>query len=174
MKVTDLMAITVASFCLTQIAHAEPAQVKTPAPVIYLEDNLDEVDGLGWCIDTAGRGYSEFLHAHSCKPQGGDVQFSYDEDSMTLRSVAFAGKCATELKAGAKTTFGLSDCDDGDAAQHFDYDAETLSLRSAQDAARCIAVGADSRSAGPFMSRDLVWADCASADPILHRWIIRN
>ncbi len=54
-------------------AVAEPPQLQTSAPVIFLADNLDEQDKLGWCIDTQGRGFSERLHAHSCKPQGGNV-----------------------------------------------------------------------------------------------------
>ena len=26
--------------------------IQTPAPIIYLNDNLDEKDKLGWCFDT--------------------------------------------------------------------------------------------------------------------------
>lgn len=63
---------------LTAPALADTPELRTPPPVIYLSDNLDEVDRLGWCIDTRGRGFSEHLQAHSCKPQGGDVQFQHD------------------------------------------------------------------------------------------------
>ncbi|NRB29925.1 MAG: hypothetical protein HRU27_04945, partial [Rhizobiaceae bacterium] len=59
-------------------ALAADPDLKTPSPVIYLADNLDEKDNLGWCIDTVGRGLSDRLHAHSCKPRGGDVQFKFD------------------------------------------------------------------------------------------------
>ncbi|WP_159020052.1 hypothetical protein [Algibacter sp. L3A6] len=52
--------------------------IQTPAPLIHLADNLDEQDELGWCIDTQGNGFAENLHAHSCKPDGGDVQFYYN------------------------------------------------------------------------------------------------
>ena len=38
--------------------QADPPAIRTPAPVIYLADNLDEQDKLGWCIDTKGRGFS--------------------------------------------------------------------------------------------------------------------
>ena len=69
--------------------------VRTPEPVIYLADNLDEKDSLGWCIDTVGKGFSERLHAHSCKPRGGDVQFDYQETTYRIVSVTFTGKCAT-------------------------------------------------------------------------------
>ena len=54
---------------LAPATMASEANIKTPSPVIHLKDNLDETDGLGWCIDTVGRGYAETLHAHSCKPQ---------------------------------------------------------------------------------------------------------
>ena len=63
-----LMALGV---CLVGPAYAAPPDVKTPTPMIYLADNLDEKDGLEWCIDTVGRGLSDRLHAHSCKPRGG-------------------------------------------------------------------------------------------------------
>ena len=53
-------------------------KIKTPAPVIHLSNNLDEKDELGYCIDTIGRGRSDRLHLHSCKPEGGDVQFTLD------------------------------------------------------------------------------------------------
>lgn len=53
-----------------QTASAAPPDLKTPAPVIFLADNLDENQNLGFCIDTVGRGLSDRLHAHSCKPQG--------------------------------------------------------------------------------------------------------
>ena len=59
--------------CLAASAYAAPPDLQTPAPVVYLADNLDEQDKLGWCIDTVGRGFGERLHAHSCKPRGGDV-----------------------------------------------------------------------------------------------------
>ena len=158
----------------SQLAIAEEAQVPTPAPVIHLQDNLDEADGLGWCIDTLGRGYAEHLHAHSCKPRGGDVQFSFDPNYGSIRSVAFPDKCVVDLPLNSQTVFGLADCDPNDPEQGFSYELGTLSLHDAQNPARCVAVGDASRSAGPFMSRDLVWADCESADPKLRSWIIRN
>jgi len=62
-------------------ANAAPPELQTPEPVIYLADNIDEKDNLGWCIDTLGRGWSEQLQTHSCKPQGGDVQFFYNKET---------------------------------------------------------------------------------------------
>ena len=48
------------------ITKAEPPILQTPAPVIFLADNLDEPDHLGFCIDTVGRGKSDRIHVHSC------------------------------------------------------------------------------------------------------------
>ena len=76
-------------------ARAEAPDLQSGTPVIYLADNLDEKDKLGWCIDTKGRGFADTLHAHSCKPAGPgyrDTQFSYDADSGQIRSAAFDEK----------------------------------------------------------------------------------
>ena len=77
-------------------ARAEAPLLQSGTPVIYLAENLDEKEQLGWCIDTRGRGFAETLHAHSCKPAGRtakDTQFSYDAESGQIRSVAFEEKC---------------------------------------------------------------------------------
>ncbi|GAM60755.1 hypothetical protein JCM19232_3697 [Vibrio ishigakensis] len=61
-------------------AFASAPDLKSATPVIYLADNLEEKDNLGWCIDTDGRGFSELLQAHSCKPAAEeplDTQFRY-------------------------------------------------------------------------------------------------
>ena len=55
--------------------------IQTNPPFIILNNNLDEKDKLGWCFDTKGWGFTEQLHAHSCKPAGDDVLFSYDDVS---------------------------------------------------------------------------------------------
>ncbi len=157
-----------------QIATAEPATVVTPSPVIHLEDNLDEADGLGWCIDTVGRGFSAFLHAHSCKPQGGDVQFGYDKATQTIRSATFENHCLSNLPSDARTTFGLVECDVNDPQQRIVHDPMSMTFRDADDPGRCLAVGESSRTAGPYMSRDLVWADCTESDPLLRRWVVKD
>ncbi|MDE0533169.1 MAG: hypothetical protein OXI01_17210 [Albidovulum sp.] len=174
MKIIKPGIAAVFAFALAQMALAEEANVLTPSPVIHLLDNLDEADGLGWCIDTLGRGYAEYLHAHSCKPQGGDVQFAFEAENGSIRSVAFRDKCVVDLPFGSPTVFGLADCDPYLPEQIFVYEPGTLSLHDSQNPARCIAVGEVSRSAGPYMSRDLVWADCDLTDPKLRSWIIRN
>ncbi len=76
-------------FIMPAMVSADEPVIQTEGTVIYLADNLQEEAKLGWCIDTRGRGFGEQLHAHSCKPQGGDVQFSFDEESGKIQSVAF-------------------------------------------------------------------------------------
>ncbi len=161
--------------CVVPWAGAAPPSLQTPAPVIYLADNLDEQDRLGWCIDTVGRGFGERLHAHSCKPRGGDVQFAYDAASRRIASATFAGKCATlTAPAAAGVSLGLVDCSKDSARQSFDYDAEALAFRPGGDRALCLAVGAARRSAGPYMSRDLGLAPCASTDARYRQWRVKD
>ena len=160
---------------LPAATHAEPPELQTPAPVIYLADNLDEQDKLGWCIDTRGRGFSDRLHTHSCKPRGGDVQFRYEEAARRIASATFTGKCAALLKpAGAGVTLGLLDCEENAAGQVFDYDAASMEFRPGADPTLCLAAGAASRSAGPYMSRDLALAPCASTGAKLKQWRIKQ
>ena len=160
---------------ITMSAVAAPPVLQTPEPVIYLAENIDEQDQLGWCIDTRGRGWSEQLQTHSCKPQGGDVQFAYDGEARQIESVEFPGKCATlHEEAAAGVSFDLLDCDSASPAQLFSYDAETLEFTPGNDPSLCIAAGPESRVAGPYMARDLVLAPCASADAALKQWIVKG
>jgi hypothetical protein len=173
-KVSWLSALLLSSL-VTLLANAATPELQTPAPVIYLADNLDEKDKLGWCIDTLGRGWSEQLQTHSCKPQGGDVQFSYDKETRQIMSVEFAGKCATLHEAAAAgVSFDLLDCSATSAVQVFIYNAETLEFMPEGDRSLCIAAGAASKSAGPFMSRNLELAPCASTDASLKQWVVKE
>lgn len=157
-----------------QSAHAAAPELQTPGPVIFLADNIDEKDQLGWCIDTLGRGWSDKLQTHSCKPRGGDVQFSYNEETRQIESVEFPGKCATLHEAAvAGASFDLLDCSPESAEQRFIYDAETLEFRPEGDHDLCIVAGAASKSAGPFMSRALELAACVSTDTILKQWVVK-
>ena len=161
--------------CVASWAEAAPPSLRTPAPVIYLADNLDEQDRLGWCIDTVGRGFGERLHAHSCKPRGGDVQFAYDAATRRIVSATFAGKCATLVApAAAGVSLGLVDCSKDSAEQNFDYDAEAMAFRPGGDRTLCLAAGAASRTAGPFMSRDLALAPCASTEARHRQWRVKG
>lgn len=167
------LAITSLALCSTAMAEAPTLQ--TPAPVIYLADNLDEADALGWCIDTLGRGFSEQLQAHSCKPQGGDVQFSFDRETGQIQSVEFTGKCMTLSEPDNEAVpFGLNDCLENAANQQFTYAAETMQFTMANDATLCVSVAETSRNAGPFMSRDLKLTPCENTDSIFMQWIIKS
>ena len=170
---TCLLALTSIALCNTAMAEAPALQ--TPAPVIYLADNLDEVDALGWCIDTLGRGFSEQLQAHSCKPQGGDVQFFFDGETGQIQSAEFAGKCMTLSEPENEAVpFGLKDCLENDASQQFAYAAETMQFTLASDETLCLSVAETSRSAGPFMSRDLKLTPCQGTDSVFMQWIIKS
>ncbi len=159
---------------LTSAALAQEPSLQTPSPVIFLNDNLGEPDRLGWCIDTLGRDFGEQLHAHSCKPQGGDVQFAYSADDRQIASVEFDGKCMVRSPAGSEVTFGLVDCDDGDPAQHFDFDQALGRFSPSSSADLCIAVGETIRQAGPFSSRDLILADCATTAAARITWTFQE
>ncbi len=153
---------------------ADAPQVPTEGTVIYLADNLDEKDNYGWCIDTLGRGFSEQIQAHSCKPQGGDTQFSYDPEAGQIKSVEFDGKCVELVAPGEAVPFGLFDCDETKAGQQFAYDENSMEFHIAIDTSFCVVVGESSAAAGPFMSRNLMTAACADTDPLFKQWIIRE
>lgn len=154
-------------------SHAEPPELQTPSPVIYLAENLNEPDMLGWCIDTLGRGFSEQLQTHSCKPQGGDVQFSYSEETKQIMSVEFPGKCADlNRPAAVGVTLDLLDCDNSEE-QQFVYNQDNMEFMPLADQSLCLAAGAASRSAGPFVSRTLNLAPCNSTEPSLKQWVIK-
>ena len=168
-----LHAVLLLMLCSPMAAYSAPPDLKTPTPVIYLADNLDEQDNLGFCIDTVGRGFSERLHAHSCKPRGGDVQFDYDRKRIV--SATYAGKCATlQAPAAAGVSLGLLDCSEASAGQIFDYDVDAMEFRPGVDRGLCLVVGAESRTAGPFMSRSLELAPCASTDAARKQWRVKG
>ena len=163
-----LGGVIVSIFGQATLLQAQAPDLKTPAPVIYLADNLDEERQLGWCIDTVGRGLSDRLHAHSCKPQGGDVQFKFDAATGWIASVAYFGKCA---QYDGSLPLRLKDCDRSNE-QKFSYDAKALTFHPTADVSLCLAVGAESQSAGPFMSRSLEVAECHDIDDALKSWVI--
>ena len=153
---------------------AAPPKLLTPAPVIYLADNLDEQEQLGWCIDTRGRGFSDRLHAHSCKKRGGDVQFSYTKKTGLIKSASFKNKCLARLSLNLETRFGLLDCDASSDLQRFNYINSTKEFRPKNQDTSCIAVGKISRKAGPFMSRNLFLAECNLTEPKYKEWLIKE
>ena len=152
-------------------------KIKTPAPVIYLSNNLDEKDKLGYCIDTVGRGLSDRLHLHSCKPQGGDVQFSYDMRTGQIRSAIFDNLCAeiaSKEVSSSDATMGnlkLVRCQNS-IMQKFTYDEHSAQFRTQGIDNFCLASSGDSRKAGPFMARDLVIGLCTAIPTHLKSWTI--
>ena len=152
-------------------------KIKTPAPIIFLSNNLDEKDKLGFCIDTVGRGLSDNLHLHSCKPQGGDVQFSLDIGTGQIQSATFDNLCAEISSKDAEyddATMGnlkLVKCQNS-IMQKFSYDENTAQIRPQGIDNFCLASAGESRQAGPFMSRDLVIGMCSAIPTHLKSWTI--
>ena len=168
----ELASFVALSFAIVGTpALAEPPKVQTTAPVIYLADNIEEKDDLGWCIDTLGRNFAERLQAHSCKPQGGDVQFSFDVDTGQIRSVEYAAFCMA-YQPNDESTFALVTCDPNAIDQRFTYSSNSRTLRTATDENACVSVGENSRSVGPFMSRSLLLTDCDMTEGLVKEWII--
>ena len=172
-KIVALAAMLLPVVPLTSMAE-EPV-VQTQGTVIYLADNLNEEAKLGWCIDTQGRGFSEKLHSHSCKPGGGDTQFSYDATSGMIQSVEFEGKCMTLNAAdNAEIPFGLLECVEGDVTQQFIYDTDSMEFRIAADELNCVTVAETIIEAGPFQSRYLIFAPCSDLSPSYKEWVVRK
>ena len=169
---STMVVCAVVVFCAVS-ALADPPNLQTPAPVIYLADNLDEADQLGWCIDTLGRGFSYNLHAHSCKPRGGDVQFGLEPATGLIRSVAFPEYCM-EYQSDQVPMFGLLTCAPTKPGQVFVFDATQGALSPGDDSLDCVTVGGQSRAAGPFMSRDLLLALCVDTDPKYRTWVVKH
>jgi len=172
MKIALQWVLLISVYAATSFAHAEEPTIQTPSPVIYLADNLDEKDKLGWCIDTVGRGFAERLHTHSCKPRGGDVQFSFMPETGQIVSVEFENYCMAN-RPDTESTFGLETCDPKSSEQRFSYDADSRELRPSGRPEKCVIVGSNSRSAGPFMSRNLSLADCLDTEASFKEWVIK-
>lgn len=163
------------SLIIAQNALADAPNIQTKGPVIHLADNLGEEAMLGWCIDTEGRGLSDQLHAHSCKPTGDDVLFSYAPNTGMIESVAYEAMCmAYNAPDNTANPFGLISCNDQDPTQKFVYDAATMEIHLASDASRCVTVSATIDDAGPYQSRDLILADCNELDTSFKQWIIQE
>jgi len=159
-------------------ASADAPVIKSGTPVIYLADNLDEKDKLGWCIDTKGRGFAENLHSHSCKPAGQqatDTQFAYYPKNGQIRSVPYEGKCMSLIDPENKVLpFGLIDCVSSESSQKFVYDHTSMEIRIGSDNSKCVIVAQNSVAAGPYMSRDLIYAKCLSIEKKYKQWVVRK
>ena len=147
--------------------------IQTPAPLIHLADNIDEQDELGWCIDTVGRDFNENLHTHSCKPDGGDVQFYYNEETNQICSAEYVDFCV-EMTGGPVEgmTLSLVDSEPDSSEQKFIYDDESGEFRPDGDNSLCHAAGATSAIAGIYMSRTLTLELVSDTDISLKKWVI--
>ncbi len=155
------------------IVESNAPMIQTPAPLIHLADNLDEQDELGWCIDTRGNGFAEDLHAHSCKPDGGDVQFYYNEETNQICSAEYVDFCI-EMTGGPVEgmTLNLVDSDLSSSEQKFIYDDESGEFRPDSNNSLCLAVGETSTIAGIYMSRTLTLELVSDTDISLKKWVI--
>ena len=173
--VRTAVVAAIASLALPHSSLAESPVIQTEGPIIHLADNLDEEAKLGWCIDTEGRGQSDQLHAHSCKPTGDDVLFSYAADTGRIESATYAGQCmAYNAPDSVKNPFGLIACDDADPNQRFVHDVETGQIRLGTDEMQCVTVSAAIDDAGPYQSKDLLLGVCEDLDPSFTTWVIRD
>ena len=171
---TFLIAATL-GLSIAQPSFADAPAIQTDGPIIHLADNLNEEASLGWCIDTDGRELTDLLHAHSCKPSGDDVLFTYAADSGMIQSATYADMCmAYNAPDNAENPFGLIACDATDEAQRFAYDEASMEIRLGSDATQCVTVAATIDDAGPFQSRDLIPAACEDLDPSFKQWVIQE
>ena len=159
----------------SQPAFGEAPTIQTQGAIIHLADNLQEEANLGWCIDTDGRDLTDLLHAHSCKPSGGDVLFSYAADTGTISSATYENKCmAHNAPDNDVNPFGLIDCDISASDQKFAYDEETMEIHLGSDLSQCLTVSPVIDNAGPYQSRDLIIASCDSLEPSFKQWVIQG
>ncbi len=174
MKVSVLLCTTVC-LVLPATGFAQTPTIQTEGPIIHLAENLDEAEMLGWCIDTEGRGQSDQLHAHSCKPTGDDVLFSYLPDSNMIQSATYDGVCmAYNAPKNAENPFGLIACDPEDEAQTLIYDEASMEMRLGTDETHCVTVSPTIDNAGPYQSRDLLLAACDTLEPSFKQWVIQE
>ena len=165
----------------TGCASAEKLNVPTEAPYIVLNDNIDEPNGYGFCLDTYGPGQSELLQTHSCKPKraegtprndpGHDVRFEYDSTTKRIASYAFEGQCMQVLVATGKSEFALLDCSDH-PHQKFVYKEADKTIRLDADQTYCVAVDSTTLEAGPWVKRALQLVECSEIEASQKQWLI--
>ncbi|MCV2403141.1 hypothetical protein OFY17_09655 [Marinomonas sp. C2222] len=162
-------------------ALATAPNVPTEAPYIVLSKNLDEPNGYGFCIDTYGRGQSELMQTHTCKPKrpegtprndsSHDVRFEYKAATQQISSYAFEGQCMQVLRATGKTSFALLECSDH-PHQKFVYQESDRTLRLDKDPSQCVVVESNTEKAGPWVKRQLALLECGKVDADLKQWTV--
>jgi len=154
---------------MSELAFAEPPDLQTTGPIIYLADNLDEKDKLGYCIDTQDRGQTERIQLHTCKPDTDnpmdrDVLFSWNTTTSQIEHAEYEGFCLAVNTGNSETALGLLACTDSES-QQFVVDTKTGEIHPASDTSLCLSGSTDSKIAGPYMSRPLnieACNDCAT------------
>ena len=158
-----------------QMTILNAPNIQSPDPIIYLADNLDEQDQLGYCIDTDGKDFSDSLQVHSCKPKGDDVLFYYNEETQQICSATYPGFSAAMI-GGPKIgmTISLVKSEPQSLEQKFIYDKESGEFWPKANTALCLAAGGESNAAGPYMSRTLSLQEREKTDPSLKTWIVKG
>lgn len=179
-KITNLIVASCFILSPSLLMAAEP-NVPTAPPYIVLSDNLDEPNGYGFCIDTYGRGHSELLQTHTCKPKapegsprnysGHDVRFEYNSETDKIQSYAFEGLCMQGLLAKGKSELALLECSDA-KHQGFIYKEEDQTFRLKADTSYCLAVTSQTQEAGPWVKRPLELIQCDEAEPSFMKWTV--
>jgi len=156
------------------VVFNEP-NVPSPDPVIHLADNLDEPDQSGFCIDTNGLDFSDTLQVHSCKPNGDDVLFYYDEETQQICSATYPGFCAA-MVGGPEVgmIISLIESDTESSEQKFIYDTDSREFVPVDNTDLCLAVGDTTNEAGPFVSRILTIQPREGTDVKLKTWVLRG
>ena len=167
--------------CFIGSVLADVPNVPTEAPYIVLDDNLDEPNGYGFCLDTMGAGQSELMHVHSCKPKtpkdsprnhrSHDVRFKYDSVTKQIRSYAYEGQCVQVILPKGSSEFGLLDCSEH-THQKFIYNQTEKTFRLESNPDECVAVDSKTVKAGPWVKRTLKLAKCNQTELALKQWLI--
>ena len=172
----------IAIMCLvSNVNAAAPTPTpSTPAPFIHLNDNLDEPNGFGFCLDTYGRGQTDILHTHSCKPKeegktwddrDNDIRFSMDSKTGQIASFGFKNLCMQALVAADVSVMALLECSDH-PRQRFTYSEKDKTLRLKDDATLCIGVGPKTLPAPPYVRRPLELVKCDRLEKSRKQWEI--
>lgn len=181
MSLVRKILVTVVVLATTTVfvhASAEPPMLKASGPIIYLADNLDEENRLGWCIDTIGPGFSEILHSRACSADDGNVEgrdfsFTYDSAAGRITAVSFDGKCVTANTEGTGSAVGLHDCQSENPAQMFLYDADEMTFHPGGNENICMTAASKSMDHGMVQSRALALRACNEVDAPLRQWLIK-
>ena len=156
--------------------------VPSDAPYIVLSANHDEPNGYGFCLDTYGRGQTDLMQTHTCKPakegadrdySGHDTRFEYNAETQQVMSYPFKGYCMQALIASDVTVFALLKCNNH-PRQKFAYKADDKTMRLAEDQNRCVTVTSETVPAGPWVKRPLQLETCEEVDTSLKQWTIAS